>query len=190
MIRETIVVTRGAEGRAHIAPMGISEQEGLVVIAPFRPSATLENLQREGCATLNYTDDVRIYAGCVTGRRDWPVQPADGVAGLRLAQCLAHAEVEVRRFEDDALRPRFFCRVVQERTHAPFQGFNRAQGAVIEAAILVSRLGRLAPEKIRAEIEYLSIAVDKTAGARELEAWQWLNAAIADYQARSAGGAS
>ena len=59
-------------------------------------------------------------------------------------------------------------------THAPFGGFNRAQAAVIELAILVSRLDRLPPEKILTEIAYLKIAVDKTAGRKELEAWTWL----------------
>jgi len=59
-------------------------------------------------------------------------------------------------------------------THAPFLGFNRAQAAVIEAAILVSRLEMLPRDKIEKEIAYLQIAVGKTAGTAEQEAWQWL----------------
>jgi len=47
---------------------------------------------------------------------------------------------------------------------AHFSGFNRAQAAVIEAAILVSRLNMLPQEKIDAEMAYLRIAVEKTAG--------------------------
>ena len=72
------------------------------------------------------------------------------------------------------MRPRLVCRPVFEAAHAPFRGFNRAQAAVIEAAILVSRLHMLPAEKVDAEIGYLRIAVDKTAGPRELEAWGWL----------------
>jgi len=64
-------------------------------------------------------------------------------------------------------------------THAPFLGFNRAQAAVIEAAILVSRLEMLPRDKIEKEIAYLQIAVGKTAGAPEQEAWQWLMESIA-----------
>jgi hypothetical protein len=45
---------------------------------------------------------------------------------------------------------------------------------VIEAAILVSRLGMLPEDKIRDELRYLQIGIDKTAGERELEAWGWL----------------
>ncbi len=79
---------------------------------------------------------------------------------------------------EDALRPRFHCRVVHEHAHAPAPGFNRAQAAVIEAAILTSRLHMLPPEKIRAELDYLTIAISKTAGDREQEAWEWLTAKI------------
>jgi hypothetical protein len=68
--------------------------------------------------------------------------------------------------------------VVHEAAHAPAPGFNRAQAAVIEAAILTSRLHMLPPEKIRAELAYLTIAISKTAGAREQEAWDWLMARI------------
>ena len=64
--------------------------------------------------------------------------------------------------------------MVAQRSHAPFRGFNRAQAAVIEAAILVSRLHMLSPDKIDAEREYLRIAIDKTAGPAEREAWGWL----------------
>ncbi len=48
---------------------------------------------------------------------------------------------------------------------------NRARAAVLEAAILATRLDRLPRDKIDDEIAYLKIAVDKTAGAAEREAW-------------------
>ncbi len=184
-IRETILTTRRDDGSTHIAPMGVHEQGAGLVIAPFRPSTTLENLRREGCAVVNYPDDVRLYAGCLTGRRDWPLCEAERIPALRLRDCLAHTEVRVERMEDDELRPRFHCRIVHEASHAPFHGFNRAQAAVIEAAILVSRLHRLDPERISSEIDALRIAVDKTAGEREREAWDWLMAAIEAHRRRS-----
>jgi hypothetical protein len=186
-IRETIVTTRRAGGDTHIAPMGVHERGAELIVAPFRPSATLENLQRNGCAVINYPDDVRVYAGCLTGRREWPLCDAERVPVMRLRDCLAHTEIQVSRMEDDELRPRFHCRIVHEATHAPFHGFNRAQAAVIEAAILVSRLHMLNPERIEREIAYLRIAVDKTAGEREREAWGWLMAAIAARRHKPSG---
>ena len=152
------------------------------LIAPFRPSTTLDNLQANPFAVANYTDDVLVFAGCLTGQRDWPTRPAGQVPGAVLAQALAHAELAVARFDDDAVRPRFLCRVVHEAMHAPFRGFNRAQAAVVEAAILVSRLHMLPQEKIDREIAYLKIAIDKTAGPREREAWKRLMQRIAEHR--------
>jgi hypothetical protein len=71
--------------------------------------------------------------------------------------------------------------VVQEEMHAPFTGMNRARAAVLELAILVSRLGMLPREKIEAEIAYLAIAIEKTAGPEEREAWEWLMEKVEGY---------
>ncbi len=181
MIRETIVTTRRFDDSTHIAPMGIHVLDESLVIAPFRPSSTLDNLLREGCAVINYVDDVRVFAGCLTGKHDWPLLEAEQINVMRLKDCLAHSEVAVEELEDDERRPRISCQVVHEVNHTPFRGFNRSQAAVIEAAILVSRLHMLPREKIEREIEYLTTAVDKTSGPREREAWAWLMEAIAAF---------
>jgi hypothetical protein len=188
MIRETIVTTRHFDGTTHIAPMGIHVLDEKFVVAPFRPSSTLDNLLREGCAVINYADDVRIFAGCLTDRHDWALVTAERIKVMRLKDCLAHSEVVVEELEDDERRPRFSCHAVHEANHAPFRGFNRSQAAVIEAAILVSRLHMLPRKKIEREIEYLTTAVDKTSGLREQEAWGWLMDAItAFYDAKKDG---
>jgi hypothetical protein len=178
MIRETIVTTISADGRVHMAPLGLIADGERWIVAPFRPSTTLDNLIAVPFAVANHVDDVRVFAGCLTGRRDWPTVPADQVPVPRLATALAHMELAVDRVSDDAERPRFHCRVLGHRSHAPFAGFNRAQGAVIEAAILVSRLHFLPREKIERELEYLATAVEKTAGPAEQEAWDWLLAKV------------
>ncbi len=181
MIRECIVTTLNGEGRVHIAPLGlIADGEGWI-IAPFRPSATLDNLRSNPFAVANFTDDVLVFAGCLTGNKDWPVRAAARIQGAVLDGSLAHAELAVEHIEEDELRPRFHCRVVHEESHAPFKGFNRAQGAVIEAAILASRLHMLPREKIEQELAYLQIAVEKTAGPREHEAWRLLVEKIEDH---------
>jgi hypothetical protein len=182
MIRETIITTTAADGDTHIAPMGIRQEGEHLLLAPFRPSGTLDNLLRERIAVVNYTVDVRVFAGCLTGRWHWPLVPADKVRCNRLRDALSHSELEVHHVEDDELRPRLLCKPVHEATHAPFRGFNRAQAAVIEAAVLVSRLHMLPLEKIEAEVDYLAIAIDKTAGAQEQEAWGWLMQAISQHR--------
>jgi hypothetical protein len=186
MIRECIVITQSRAGAVHIAPLGLIEEGEHLVIAPFRPSLTLDNLRENPFAVANYTDDVLVFAGCLTGRREWPTKAATKVPGTVLSQTLAHAELQVVAVVEDEQRPRFRCAVVHEENHRPFHGFNRAQAAVVEAAILVSRLHMLPPDKIEREIGYLQIAIDKTAGPRERQAWDWLMERIAEHKAKAA----
>lgn len=173
-IREVIVTTQSGEGQPHIAPMGVWEEDGLITLAPFRPSRTLDNVLARGVAVVNACDDVRVFAGCLTGRHDWALVAGTTPGALRLLDAVSHQEVELVRIDEDELRPRLRCRVVIEQAHRKFEGFNRARAAVLECAILASRLHRLPAEKIRNELAYLTIAIDKTAGAAEREAWGWL----------------
>ncbi|KQT70008.1 MULTISPECIES: DUF447 domain-containing protein [unclassified Aureimonas] len=173
-IRETILTTVDAAGAVHIAPLGIIAEGEFWIIAPFRPSKTLDNLVATGMAIANLTDDPLIFAGCLTGRKDWPLLPVEGCPVPRLEAALAHDVLTVEDVAEDATRPRFRCRVSASATHAPFTGLNRARAAILEAAILVSRLHMLPAEKIEAEIAYLNIAIEKTAGDRERQAWYWL----------------
>ena len=107
MIRETILTTTNAEGRLHITPIGIIADGDGWIIAPFRPSTTLDNLRAMPFAVANHTDDVRIFAGCLTGRHDWPTRASDNVPVPRLTGALAHTELAVVGVTEDEQRPRF-----------------------------------------------------------------------------------
>jgi hypothetical protein len=188
-IFETVVTTVSAAGVPHVAPMGVryvpappgdgAPRGDDVVLMPFKPSATLDNIVATGHAVLNVLTDVRVLAGCVTGRKQWPVLPAERIPGVRLASALSHLELRLADQRDDAQRPVLRLARVHEVMHAPFIGFNRAQAAVLEAAVLVSRLHMLPAQKVDDEMAYLQIAIDKTAGPAEREAWSWLTAAVA-----------
>lgn len=180
LIRETIVSTVDRDGRVHLAPLGLIADGADWIAAPFRPSTTLDNLQAVPHAVASHCDDVRVFAGCLTGRRDWPMAATAGPVP-RLADALAHLELDVVAVTEEPLRPRFRMRVARSVAHRPAAGFNRAQAAVIEAAILTSRLHMLPRDKVEGEIAYLSIAVAKTAGPREQEAWDWLMEKVAAF---------
>jgi len=184
MIQETIITTLSVADMPHIAPMGVHVEGDSFVILPFKPSTTLDNILQSGHAVINYCDDVRVFAGCLTGRRDWPLRTAEKISGKFLANTLAHSELALERIEDDVLRPRLHCKAVYSANHRPFRGFNRAQFAVLEAAILVSRLDMLPWEKIERELDYLHIGFEKTAGDDEREAWGWLMTAIEQHRAK------
>jgi len=187
MIYETVITTTDASGRPHIAPFGVRETGQGVLIAPYRPSSSLDNMLRDGFAVLNATDDVRAFAGPLTGRREWPVVAAQRIKGWVLESALSHRELRLVDVHDDPVRPELFFEEVHAVIHAPFRGFNRAQAAVLEAAVLVSRLHLLPLEKIDAELRYLTIAIDKTAGERELQAWGWLMERIDNHKAALSG---
>jgi len=183
VIYETVVTTVSPDGQAHVAPMGVRYRQKQVVLMPFKPSTTLNNITVTGLAVLNILTDTRVFAGCVTGRRDWPMVDAETVRGRRLAVAHRHLELRLKHWADDAQRPVLTMDIVHDRTHTPFWGLNRAQAAVVEGAVLVSRLHMLPPDKVTEEMAYLQIAIDKTASEAEHEAWGWLCQAVAAHAA-------
>jgi hypothetical protein len=187
MIFEAIISTLNSQGDVHVTPFGIQMQDGLVVISPYKPSATLENILATQHAVMNLTDDVRVFAGALTKRKAWSLTPAEKIAGYRLTETLAHKELKLVRINEDALRPQLFLEVMHVVQHQSFLGFNRAQAAVIELAVLVSRLNMLDKDKVLSEMQYLQIAVNKTAGERELQAWGWLTEKVENFYAQQAG---
>lgn len=182
-IVETIVTTANAQGEVHIAPLGLIADGDHWIIAPFKPSKTLDNLRVNPAACASHTDDVRVFAGCVTGRKTWPLMPAAKIKGGRLANCVSHWELEVDGTIEDDVRPRFRCKIVHAESHRGWEGYNRAEAAVLELAVLTTRLSMLPPEKIDTELKYLEIAITKTAGPRANEAWGWLMEKIAAWRA-------
>jgi hypothetical protein len=185
-IFEAVVTTVSPAGTVHVAPMGVRYEGAQVVLMPFRPSTTLDNILATQAAVLNILVDPRVFAGCVTGRKSWPTQPAERLPGARLEAALSHVELALLQVGDDPQRPRLRLQRVHEVTHRPFIGFNRAEAAVVEGAVLVSRLHMLPPGKIASEMRYLQIAIDKTAGPEAHEAWAWLQQAVAAHEAQEA----
>ncbi|MET0208714.1 MAG: DUF447 domain-containing protein [Burkholderiaceae bacterium] len=193
-IFEAVITTLDAEGKPHVAPFGVRYRGRQVLLKPFKPSATLDHVRARGQAVLNLTIDTRVFASAVCARwlggKPLPDDALELVAtrfvpGLRLGGplALAHSELRLAHDDDDPERPTLTLDRVHDTTHAPFAGFNRAQAAVVEGAVLVSRLHMLAPDKIDAEMRYLQIAIDKTAGPAEHEAWGWLQQAVARQRA-------
>jgi hypothetical protein len=184
MIHEVIVTTISNKGTVHIAPMGIRFIDKQVIISPFKPSTTLNNIIENNIATINFIDDVRVFAGIVSRyKKDWELSARtdlDIVPNLTLTNTFYN--VAVNEYQEDDKRPNIICDIKNSEIIKPFLGFNRAQFSVIEAAVLLSRLGMIPMEKIDREIEYLKIGIDKTAGPHELEAWGWIQDKILSYK--------
>ena len=188
MILETIITSIDYNGKPHVAPFGVRIENENIIISPYKPSVTLENILASNVAVMNNTDDVRVFSGSLTGRQPWTLIPANQINGFRLKNCLAHTELQLLKVRDDALRPQLVMQQIISENHAAFKGFNRAQSAVLELAVLVSRLDRLPKARVESELQYLQIAIDKTAGEIEHEAWSWLVEKIHTFYENNANG--
>ena len=185
MIFETIITTVDNTSNYHVAPMGIEMIDDEILLKPFKPSQTLENIVKTKKAILNITDDVTVFAGCVTGRNNFEMVPLENKIYYRLKRVLSYSVLSLIEHNDDETRPKLRMKKEDEVFCSNFKGINRAQAAIIEGSILVSRMKILPIEKILREMSYLEIAISKTAGPQEKKAWGWLNEKIKKFIATS-----
>jgi hypothetical protein len=183
MILEGLVTTVTLEGRPHVSAMGPTVREDEVatghlqtlVLRPFATSQTAAHLVRTRCGVFHVSDDVLLLARIVAGEGGEPeVQSASRVSGFVLAAACRAFEFEVTAVDDSGDRLRLDTTVVATHELRPFTGFNRAAHAVVEAAILVTRLHLLDPEDVRLRFSDLSVLIEKTGGPREHEAFALL----------------
>jgi uncharacterized protein len=185
LILEGIVVTLDAAGQPNIAPMGprVDRAISRLLLRPFATAQTYRNLKATGCGVFHVSDDVGLLAHAAVGSLD-PLPPLVKLPKFpcpRLGDCCRWFAFRVESLDDAAERTTIDCRVAGTGEVRPFLGFNRAKHAVVEAAILATRVGILPAEEIRREIDRLAIPVQKTAGRQEREAFDFLR----DYIQRS-----
>lgn len=178
LIVEGLVVTTGDDGQPHFAPMGpvVDRQLRSFTLRPFCTSTTFTNLQRTGTAVFHLIDDVELLARAAIGRIETPpeVVRVNGNEVYRLVDCCRWFTLRVIRAEVEPPRATFQCEVTQSGIVHEWFGFNRAKHAVVEAAILATRVGILPAVEIRAEMARLAMPVQKTAGEQERRAWKLL----------------
>jgi hypothetical protein len=173
-IVETIVTSMDADGQPNIAPMGVEWGPEELVLRPYRDTTTYRNLAASGEAVVNLTDDVRVFATAAISNPAFPTRPAAVVRGRVLEAACSWREVRASDEGGAPERSRFVARVVHAGFTREFIGFNRARNAVLEAAILATRIAFLPADEIRAGFERLQVIVDKTAGDAERGAMELL----------------
>jgi uncharacterized protein len=167
MIVETVTTTINPDGTVNCAAMGVEWGDEQLVIKPYRATRTLRNLERSGAAVVNLTDDILLFTEAALDDPHPPTRPAAAIDGAVLADACSWREVAVDEIDASGPRARVTTRVVGRGIGREFIGFNRACHAVLEASILASRARRMPADEIRAELERLTVLVDKTAGPRE-----------------------
>lgn len=187
MILEGLVTTTNPDGSPHLAPMGPMVGDDprfrTFVLRPFRTSQTYRNLQHHGAGVLHITDDALLLARAAVGTVDpFPaIRPAERVMGYVLTDACQSLEFEIRDRDDTEERSRITAEVVYVGSGRPFFGFNRAKHAILEAAILATRLHLLPHAEVVAEYRKFRVIVDKTGGPAEREAMAFLEAHLARY---------
>ena len=187
MILEGIVTTLNRDGTPNIAPMGPIVEESMAVLhlRPFRTSQTYENLRRHPQGVFHVIDDVLLLASAAIGRLTTAPEtiPTQRIRGRVLASACRWYEFEVESIDDSQERTSIWATVVHRGTLRDFFGFNRARHAVLEAAILATRLHLIERAEIERQMEALAMPVEKTAGPREHEAFALLRQYISEFYA-------
>lgn len=178
MILEGIVTTINDDGSVNISPMGpiVDPSMDQLILRPFRSSTTYQNLKRVGQGVFHVTDDVELFARAAVGKLtpQPELRQASSVVGCMLADACRWYAFQVDLLDDEQERTRIDCRVVDRGRLRDFLGFNRAKHAVIEAAILATRLHLIPADEIRSEYRRLGVIVSKTAGPQESRAFAFL----------------
>jgi hypothetical protein len=187
VILEGIVTTLDREGRLNIAPMGpkVDREMRRFVLRPFRSATTYRNLKSAGEGVFHVTDDALLLAKTAIGLPVDPVtRPADVVAGRILADACRYYEFRVVDLNDQDERTTIVVETLSEGRLRDFFGWNRAKHAIVEAAILATRLAILPLDEILAEFRRLAVPVEKTGGDAEHTAFRLLQEHVHDAARR------
>ncbi|MCS7016361.1 MAG: DUF447 family protein [Gemmatales bacterium] len=175
------------DNQLHLAPMGATilpedlDVRGRpranwhwLVLRPFQTAQTYRNLRHHPEGVFHLTDDVLLLAQAAIGAVEpFPeVRPAHQVLGYVVQDVCRYYEFRIVEVDDRAERALLRAEVVACGRFRDFLGFNRACHAVLEAAILATRLHILPYEQVRDELRRLQPLVEKTGGPREHAAFQ------------------
>ncbi len=190
MIIESIVTTTNEDGSLNVAPMGphVESDFARFELRPYDTSTTYANLRRSRCGVLHVTDDALLIAQAAIGKVDvdsLATLPAESIQGSIIVDSVSWHEFQVDFLDESSSRAVCKCHSVRAGVGRSWLGFNRAKHAVLEAAILATRVSFLPVEEINGQLERLAIIVTKTGSPREHEAFELLRCYVENFSAFS-----
>lgn len=196
MVIEGILTTENADGSMHVSPIGphVNHELSSWTLKPFQSSTTFANLRASSRAVFHIVDDPLLMAAAVLGlcnRTEVSTSIANVLDEEQIAElvsakfyvkfgwvldlsCRWHA-LTVQQWDVSTPRAIALCLQSQQNEQRPFWGWNRARHSILELAILSSRLHMLDRQVIDEELNRHKIIIEKTAGPREMAAWELLN---------------
>lgn len=187
MIVEGIVTSVDSDGIINVAPMGpiVHGDFTSLTLRPFQGSTTYRNLLNSRAGVFHVVDRVGMIAEAAIRRLSSPppTTPAHSINGAILADCCRWFEFTIVDVDLTDERSVMHASIIYTGTRRDFFGFNRARHAVIEAAILATRVHLLPREEILSALQFLAPAVRKTGGDEETVAFQMLSDHIHQFYA-------
>lgn len=184
LILEAIITSESPDGSMHVAPMGPEVDEGCAswVLKPFQSSTTFSNMRRSGRCIVHVVDDALLIAKAVLGEANqYPARKIVDRGFVLDAACHWYS-LQAVEWNTDHARASVRCKVVESAIMKPFFGWNRAKHAVVEMAILASRVHLIEKPLLEIEIERYRILIEKTAGSCEREAFERLEKYMLQYE--------
>ena len=171
-ILEGIVTTQNEDGTVNISPMGpiVDASVSQFLFRPYCTSTTYKNLKRASAGVFHITDDVLLFAQAALGQPD----PLPELEGLVLTDACRWYAFDIDTLDDSQERTHITAHTVKQGHNRDFLGFNRAKHAVLETAILATRVHLLPAADILAELDRLRSPVEKTASSAEIQAFDFL----------------
>ena len=187
MIVEGLLTTTDTSGNINVAPMGpvVHGNFRRLTLRPFHGSTTFDNLLATKAAVFHVVDRVHVIAEAAIRKLSRPPEheAARHISGIVLQDCCRWFELQVTAADTSELRSVMDCEIVHTGDRRPFWGFNRGRHAIIEAAILCTRLHLLPQADVESQMDILQSAVEKTGGDEETETFRMLADHMAEYYA-------
>ena len=184
LIIEGLLTTWDRGDCVNLSPMGarINALGKRLQLRPFKTSRSYSNLMETNSGVFHITDDVHLIARAAIG----DVQPMaelsmiTGAKAYRLKDTCRWYLVELDTAEQEGPRATLEMTIQQSGRVRDFAGFNRAKHAVIEAAILATRVGILPDQEIRHQLTALEPWITKTGGLPERDAFALLKHTVGE----------
>lgn len=190
MIIEGLITTVSTEGRVNLAPMGpiVEGDFESMLLRPWKGSTTYSNLCSGDAAVFHVVDEVDLIVQAVM--KQMPESPAinkaDQINGWVLDDCCRWFELQIAARDLALDRAEISAVVVHSGQRRAFRGFNRARHAILEAAILATRIQFLKQDELALQFGYFRSAVEKTGTDRHRQLFQLLCDFVAEEYDRKA----
>lgn len=185
MIVEGLLTSTDSSGTLNVAPMGpiVHGDFDSFTLRPWAGSTTFQNLTLTQRGVFHLVDNVSIIAEAAIRRLTTAPDtlPANSIEGFVLENCCRWFEFQITSIDTSHERSEMTAHVVHTGHRHPFRGFNRARHAILEAAILATRLRLIPRDEVESALRFLSPAVAKTGAKEEQDSFQMLQDYIDSY---------